>query len=555
MTESGAPEKRSSPPVGHGEGDVSPSASDIRSTERGSGVSPSPPLPRSSKPSVAEPLVEGTVLQGTYKVMGLLGRGAMGAVYLVEHIGLGKQFAAKVVDGDRALDASAVARLRNEARITSAIEHENIVNVTHFGQTDDGRVFIVMELLRGQDLRKRMTYQALEGTRVGADPWLPDSEVRAIVGPLLSALAAAHAEGVVHRDLKPDNIFLSESKSGKRRPKVVDFGIGKLHTDAKNDLRLTDTGSIIGTPLYMAPEQSRSSREVDHRADLYSMGVMIFEMMCARPPFEAAHVFEMVVKHATEEPPDPRSIRPDIPEPVAAVILRSLAKEPSERFASANEMLEAWQRAWGEEPAEQRDAATSTSSQDALPVVREPEPGAPVVDRVVQANESQDARPVVATAERDSLVRWAGAILGVVALAVVAVLVLRAPTTTPEGPTASASPARPSTKTKAPAITPQRVRDPAPPPARAPEPVLHTHRVTSDPPGAEVIRDGAVVGRTPLAITRRADETVELDVRLRGRRDAHVTLDARSPDVVPVRLARAAGNQNRRDDFPGLAPR
>ncbi|MBX3247751.1 MAG: serine/threonine protein kinase, partial [Myxococcales bacterium] len=286
-------------------------------------------------------LPHGSWLDKSYRVKDLLGRGAMGAVYLVEHVELGKEFAAKVVAGAHGLDPAAITRLRNEARMASSIDHENIVGVSHLGTLPDGSVFVVMERLRGEDLRARM-----ERRRAAGDPWLPDDEVRAIVPPLLSALASAHAAGIVHRDLKPDNIFLHHRR-GLITPKIVDFGIGKLR-NAEEDLRLTATGQIIGTPLYMAPEQSRSSDIVDHRTDLYSMGVVLYELLTGRLPFDAKSLYELVVKHVTETPPDPRTLRADLPDPVAELLLRCLQKAPDARPQTADELSRAWREAWGE---------------------------------------------------------------------------------------------------------------------------------------------------------------------------------------------------------------
>lgn len=290
-------------------------------------------------------LAPGALLEGNYRVIELLGKGAMGAVYLVEHVALGKRFAAKVVADSARMDAAAMHRLRNEARMASAIDHEHIVGVSHLGTTEDGLLFVVMELLRGEDLRARSVRQRQRAARGEGDPWLSNDEVRAIASPVLSALEAAHGAGVVHRDLKPENIFLHE-RHGKIVPKIVDFGIGKLRSPEAGDLRLTATGQIVGTPLYMAPEQTRSTTLVDHRADVYAMGVLLFELLTGRLPFEAGHIYEIVLKHATETPPDPRSLRPDLPDAVAEVVLRCLEKSQSARYQSAAELLEAWESAW-----------------------------------------------------------------------------------------------------------------------------------------------------------------------------------------------------------------
>lgn len=290
-------------------------------------------------------LAVGTILEDVYEVKGRLGAGAMGMVYLVEHLGLGKEFALKMVDGTRGLDADAIARLRNEARIASAVEHENVVSLTHLGRAADGNLFIVMERLRGEDLADRLARQRRDGESRGVPPWLPDDEVRAIVDGVLCGLGAAHAAHVVHRDLKPGNIVLAATRAGVR-PKIVDFGIGKLRRPSHADLRGTAPGAIMGTPLYMAPEQARSSADVDERADLYSMGVVAYEMLTGRAPLEGANVLQLIARQATEAPRDPSELRPDLPSTVARHVLRALAKDPGQRFQSADEMREDWTRAW-----------------------------------------------------------------------------------------------------------------------------------------------------------------------------------------------------------------
>jgi serine/threonine protein kinase len=285
-------------------------------------------------------LAAGTLLDADYRVISVLGRGGMGTVYLVEHNKLGRRFAAKVISDALADDPVLIARLHAEARVASRLRHENIVDVTHLGQTSTGAIFIVMELLEGRDLR------ALLEDAGGA---LSFELVKEIAEDLFAGLVAAHAQGVVHRDLKPDNVFVTTTERG-RRAKIVDFGIAKSGS-GHEDLGLTRTGQVFGTPLYMSPEQARNTATVDARSDQYSLGVLLFELLTGKLPFEAKNAYELVVMHATESPRALRLFRPELPEAVEAVVLRCLAKKPDDRFADLAALREAWRAAWSTQPA------------------------------------------------------------------------------------------------------------------------------------------------------------------------------------------------------------
>lgn len=294
---------------------------------------PPAPVRLSVPPLHARNLPAGFVLDKTYRVLERLGAGGMGAVYLVEHVGLGRRFAAKVVActaGD-----STLARFRREARTLSMLDHPNIVEAVHLGQTAEGLLYIVMKRLEGESLRERLRRD--EGRR------LPDAEVKAIAPQLFSAMATAHAKGVVHRDLKPDNLFLARTHGGVRL-KVLDFGISKLGAAP-----ITHVGQLLGTPLYMAPEQSRGERRLDHRADIYAMGVILYELLTGQVPFTASSLQGLTMMHACDRPRPLREHRSVLPEAVEQVVLRCLEKHPADRFASVDELAEAWERAW--EPA------------------------------------------------------------------------------------------------------------------------------------------------------------------------------------------------------------
>ena len=299
----------------------------------GSGAASVPPPPQSERTEeelAADPML-GKVLSGLYKVERLLGEGGMGAVYVALHIHLNKQFAVKVLSDRIAKNKDAIERLRQEAVLASSIEHDNIVEVVNFDATSDGSVFIVMELLKGQSL----------GDLVNEGP-LALERALPIVVQIARALHAAHGKGIVHRDLKPENIFITDRR-GMDFAKVLDFGISKIKSAEAEEVRMTKTGQLVGTPLYMSPEQAKGEADVDRRADIYALGAIMYEILTGVPPFEGGNYFQLLWKHGNEAPLPPRERNPgaSIPEAVEAVILKALAKGRDERFQSMLELEEA----------------------------------------------------------------------------------------------------------------------------------------------------------------------------------------------------------------------
>lgn len=261
----------------------------------------------------------GRVLGDRYRVLSRLGEGGMGTVYLCEHAVLHRRFAVKVLRPDLASDGELVERFRNEAIAASRIGQENVVDVLDFGADEDGALYYVMEALDGRSLAAVIRE---EGT-------LPVVRALDLLEQISRALGAAHARGVVHRDVKPDNVFLVRREDGTERAKVIDFGIS--HVRAEGGERITRAGSIIGTPEYMAPEQA-SGDAVDHRADVYAAGVLAFEMLTGTLPIEAATPIATLVAQRTKTPEPPSRRNQRIPADVDALVLRALAKRPEDRF-------------------------------------------------------------------------------------------------------------------------------------------------------------------------------------------------------------------------------
>jgi serine/threonine protein kinase len=268
---------------------------------------------------------------GNYRVVGLLGEGGMGVVYLAQHPVIGRQVAIKLLHAALARDQDIVARFFNEARAIHMIGHENIVEILDFGQTASGQPYFIMEYLRGESLSEAV-----------ARGVMPQEEVELIAGQMCTALAAAHSKGIVHRDLKPHNVQLCQHADGRMLVKILDFGVAKILTapDGSPSVK-TRTGSLVGTPLYMSPEQCKGAGVVDHRTDIYSLGVMLFEMLAGRPPFMAEGVGELFAKHMLEEPPSLIDLAPETRPHLAAAIMKSLAKEADDRFADMDEFRRA----------------------------------------------------------------------------------------------------------------------------------------------------------------------------------------------------------------------
>ncbi|HEY2509785.1 MAG TPA: serine/threonine-protein kinase, partial [Polyangiaceae bacterium] len=273
----------------------------------------------------------GDVLAGKYRVERLLGQGGMGAVFAASHELLRQRVAIKVILGERARDPASVARFLNEARAMARIQDEHVARVTDVGTLENGAAFMVLEYLDGMDL----------SDAIGARGPLPVAEAIDYVVQALAALRQAHGLGIVHRDLKPSNLFLARRPDGSTCVKLLDFGISKAAgpLDAPGGA-ITTTGAIMGSPMYMSPEQLRNSKDVDARTDLWSLGVVLYELLAGRPPFGGETVGEVLASVIEAEIP-PLQDRPDVPPALEAIFARCLAKKASERVASAAELAAA----------------------------------------------------------------------------------------------------------------------------------------------------------------------------------------------------------------------
>ncbi len=267
----------------------------------------------------------GRTLDGKYRVDGFLKRGGMGSVYRGTHVLLNKPVAIKLIRPELVTSQDIVSRFFREARAAAKLSHPNIVTVHDLGQTEDGTLYIIMEIVEGQSLKDLI---------VAEGPWQPSRALRFCRG-VASALSLAHRNGIVHRDLKPQNIMVFRDSEGNESPKLLDFGIAKtLEPDSP---ALTSTGMVLGTPHYMSSEQAKGM-PADQRSDIYALGVILYEMLVGRVPFDDKSIPSILVKHLTEPPRPPSTLRGDIPREVETLVLRCLEKDPEKRFQSADDL-------------------------------------------------------------------------------------------------------------------------------------------------------------------------------------------------------------------------
>jgi len=285
---------------------------------------------------------------GSYRIVEAIGAGGVGSVYRADHVLLGKPAAVKVLRPEYSLDPEIVERFFNEAKLTTSIKHPGIVEVFDFGYTEDGRAYLVMELLEGMPLADQILARAP----------LRELEAAMLLRSVCNGLIAAHAKGVIHRDLKPDNIFVisdADSSIGVRT-KILDFGIAKLASVGPAP-STTLTGSVMGTPTYMSPEQCRGIGALDGRTDLYALGCIYYEMLTGRPPFTEEGFGELLAAHMFNAPEPPSQHVPTVSAASDELALALLAKSPDDRVPSAMELAHRLTAIAGGEPRRSREVA------------------------------------------------------------------------------------------------------------------------------------------------------------------------------------------------------
>jgi serine/threonine-protein kinase len=460
------------------------------------------------------------VMLGQYRVTGTIGRGGMGVVYAAEHALLGRPAAIKVLQSELSQKQDVVTRFFNEARAATAIRHPGIVEIYDFGWTPEGAAYLVMEYLEGETLARRAARTPFH--------W---PGVLAIARQIAGALAAAHAKGIVHRDLKPDNVFLVSDPEvpGGERIKLLDFGVAKLGVDSSTTQTVTRTGAVIGTPTYMAPEQCRGVA-IDHRADLYALGCVMYELCCGRPPFRGEGPGDVLAAHIHMPPPAMSDAKAEIPETVAALVRRLLAKAPGDRLQTAEEVIFAIDAVHGEPTLTMGPPPCATSASAEPPIAT---PSGSVV-----------LTPLPRAALRRS-VAAVSAGLGVIGVVVVALMMRRGDDVARAVPIAAAVPLAAAVQEairSEPIAAPVPVALPAPEPAAAPMPepsLVVDATIESAPAGAEIVLGSEVVGTTPFrGQIPRSDRDVKLVIRLAGYVDRAIAVHPSEPIHERITLAR-----------------
>lgn len=499
-----------------------------------------------------DPMI-GTVLSERYRIIRQIGEGGMGLVYEAEHVAIEKRVALKVLRDDFSSRPEVVERFKQEAKSASRIGNEHIVDISDFGVTPSGASYFVMELLEGEDLANVLQ-------REGS---LPVERAVDIILQCAKALGAAHAKGIVHRDMKPENIFLTNRDGRPDFVKIVDFGIAKMsdiETPGAPGRKLTKTGMIFGTPEYMSPEQA-AGKSLDHRVDIYALAVILFEMITGRVPFVGDTFMGILTQHMFEDPPKLEEVNPnaEIPEAVAAFIYRGLAKEREERFQSCDEMASALRGALRGDPSA---LTTHPGYGDPIPVVRRATP------RRIPATTASGELPAPAKRSRTGLV--VGALVVVLAAAAGGASVWYvasnrargdAETTGNVGPAAHEDSGLALAAGDPPHDTAARdagaavvVHEPA---AVDAGPAMVTVSVSTEPAGARVwiVGRGEICAETPCSFDTPLGEAITVRAR-RGRAEAESELTPTANTMVqlemrPVRHGGGGGRGEREQSGGG----
>ena len=451
----------------------------------------------------------GKVIDGRYKVEAIVGEGGMGVVYRCSHTMIGKKFALKVLRADMARDSEVTERFLNEARAASAIGNPHIIDISDFGQLPDGATYFVMEFLLGRALNGVDP----DGQRMSMD------RILKVARQLGEGLAAAHAVGIVHRDLKPDNIFLVERGTDKEFVKILDFGIAKV---SSSEGKLTRAGAVFGTPHYMSPEQAAGT-SIDHRGDIYSLGVILYELVSGRVPFDADNFMSVLTQHMYKAPDVLAEVTAEahlLPPGLEAIVMKCLAKRPEQRYQSMDELVADIDKVLaGRAPIASRELREDLN-----------EPGSYYDD--VGSGSGGKLKYV-----------WLGAGLAV-ALAAAAAVLTRKPAPVPPASKVVAAPEKPKTAEQGNSI---------PPPA--PGPALRQVLVATQPVSAEILRGTESLGTSPVSVTVPEGQSVELSIKAAGFKDSRVVVDGSEPSLsIRLEALPARGRPGKPPAAPAKPP-
>ena len=438
----------------------------------------------------------GSVIDGRYKVETVLGEGGMGVVYRCVHTIIGKKLALKVLRADLARDQEVTERFLNEAKSASGIGNPHIVDISDFGQLPDGSTYFVMEFLNGI---------ALGSAIQGGQP-LPTKRLLKICRQLAEGLAAAHAAGIVHRDLKPDNIFLIERGGDKDFVKILDFGIAKV---SNTEGKLTRAGAVFGTPHYMSPEQAAGT-SVDQRGDIYSLGVIMYELAAAKVPFDADNFMGVLTQHMYKAPTPLREATPrpdEVSVGLEAIVMKCLAKRPEHRYQTMDEL---------------------TVDIDRLLAGGLPQAAGERGDDFAAPAPYYDAGAAAPAAPRKSRALVAGVVL-VLALVAAAGVVLRL--RAPAAPLPTTGTGVEAEKKSAPEVTVA--------PTAAPVAPTRVVTVATEPLDAQIFQDGKNLGQAPVNVEVPEGKNLELQILREGYKNARVVLDGTEGSQA-IKLERVA---------------
>jgi len=470
----------------------------------------------------------GTVLLGRYRVLSHIGDGGMGSVYLVEHTTILKKLAIKVLSRALSSRADYIDRFLREARAASVINHPNVVEITDFGSTADGSPFFVMEFLQGEDLSHTVA-------REGAMPW---ARARPIMLQICAALQAAHEQGIVHRDMKPGNCLRIKHGSNGDYIKVLDFGIAKIQSSEAEEKALTQTGTVIGTPEYMSPEQGWG-HPVDHRSDIYAVGVILYELLTGGVPFTGETMMEILNRHIYEVPD---INHPNISPEIGAVILKAMQKDRGLRFQSMSEMIGAIEAVGtGAQPVQVVDEEIKAPW--GLHTARY----STAVTRLTSAHRAPNEAAITETTPAVQPPRRGnGMIFGLVGVGVaaaVAIAFMLGGGGDPQPP-AGPAPTTPPVAEATPDPKPEAL--PTPPPVVL-DPAAEKVRLDVATPGVEAqildARDEAIYGMTnsPDGIEVKKGDTLELILRAAGYEDQRFTVVADRAKRFEKTMVKAKG--------------
>jgi serine/threonine-protein kinase len=480
-----------------------------------------------AQPPADDPLI-GLVLSERYRIVRKVGEGGMGAVYQAEHALIEKRLALKVLFPELTRRTDLVARFLQEAKSASRIGHENVIDISDFGQSPEGLVYIAMEYLDGQDLGYVMKDS-------GPLPW---ARARPILMQIAKALRAAHEHGIIHRDMKPENVFLIQRDGRPDFVKVLDFGIAKSVNETGDGPRLTQAGMIFGTPEYMSPEQAQGQTP-DHRVDVYALGCVMYHLLTGKVPFVADNFMGILTKHMLEPVTPLRERAPEqaIPAEVEAVCLRALEKQREKRWQDMDQFYRALGAAGGEPFESSSVYVPSAALRYPVPVApvpraREAEGSAPHTEALpplTPTGSFDDARPVP---RKSAGLKLGGVFVAVAAAGALAVLVLR------PSPKSSPPPAR------APAVVAAPRAEPAPATKPPEAPVPAAQAKVSAPPALEA--KAAVqekrAERAGRSKAHRSSGDAVRDIAAKAGLEREAPSPEKPPATTPAELKNPFGN-------------